>query len=118
MHFAIPVRQWLTGPLREWAQDILRPSTLQATMRLSRRTVAGYWEQLTRNMPGSPRTICAFVMLGAWASGTSRVAVTSPGWWGRMVRTTIRRRVALGTRSGSWLVAVWWRRSCPSQAAS
>ncbi len=43
--FSVPLAQWIRGPLREWAQDLLDPVTLRAQARLDYERVALLWEQ-------------------------------------------------------------------------
>jgi asparagine synthase (glutamine-hydrolysing) len=43
--FSIPLAQWLRGPLREWAADLLSESALKRSGLLSTEKVSSYWLQ-------------------------------------------------------------------------
>jgi asparagine synthase (glutamine-hydrolysing) len=43
--FAVPVGQWLRGPLRGWAEDLLSEQSLRAEGYLDARSVRSIWRQ-------------------------------------------------------------------------
>jgi asparagine synthase (glutamine-hydrolysing) len=45
MGFGVPIDQWLRGPLKEWAGDILNSSSLSGTGLLDRTPIAEKWAQ-------------------------------------------------------------------------
>jgi asparagine synthase (glutamine-hydrolysing) len=72
MGFAVPIGQWLRGPLREWAEELLRPSALAIEGLLDGNRVQGAWrEHLSgrRNLGEELWTIIAFE---AWARQRAR----------------------------------------------
>jgi asparagine synthase (glutamine-hydrolysing) len=67
MGFAVPIGPWLRGPLREWAEELLRPSALASEGLLDGKRVQVAWrEHLSgrRNLGEELWTIIAFE---AWA---------------------------------------------------
>jgi asparagine synthase (glutamine-hydrolysing) len=64
--FAVPIDQWLRGPLREWAEELLRPDILAANM-LEPQMIRAAWHQhldLRRNLQHPLWTV---LMLQAWS---------------------------------------------------
>ncbi|MBL4804690.1 MAG: asparagine synthase (glutamine-hydrolyzing) [Alphaproteobacteria bacterium] len=64
--FAIPVADWLRGPLREWAEDLLDERSLKQQGYLDAKTVRDTW---TRHLDGQGRNgeaLWAVLMFQAW----------------------------------------------------
>jgi asparagine synthase (glutamine-hydrolysing) len=45
MGFAVPIAEWLRGPLRDWAEDLLRRDALEATGHLDADLIRQRWDQ-------------------------------------------------------------------------
>jgi asparagine synthase (glutamine-hydrolysing) len=63
--FAIPVAQWLRGPLREWAEDLLSESRLRQEGILDSAVVRGVWKEHLDGYDWSQR-MWAVLMLESW----------------------------------------------------
>ena len=57
MGFGVPIDQWLRGPLKGWAEDLLSPSVLGATGLLKLGPIAEKWGN-TRRAPGTGNIFC------------------------------------------------------------
>lgn len=66
MGFSVPVRSWLTGPLRPWAEDLLSPSTLAELPMLDARAVRNEWALLCNGRSGNGLALWALLQLVAW----------------------------------------------------
>lgn len=53
--FAVPIAEWLRGPLRSWAQELLDPALLARQGLLDPRHVALAWAEHQRGLDRSPR---------------------------------------------------------------
>ena len=53
MGFGIPLAEWLRGPLRDWAEQLLDPSTLRSDGFFDEPTVTRLW---TQHKSGSTNT--------------------------------------------------------------
>ena len=66
MGFAVPVGEWLRGPLREWAEALLSSSRLRSEGYLDVRLVRDAWEQhLTGRVEQQP-LLWNVLMFQAW----------------------------------------------------
>ncbi len=65
MGFAVPVGEWLRGPLREWAEDLLAPAAIAADGILDPAPVARAWRA---HLDGADRTyrLWTVLMFRAW----------------------------------------------------
>jgi asparagine synthase (glutamine-hydrolysing) len=64
--FAIPIGQWLRGPLRDWAENLLSPSRLEAEGYLRPEPITRVWkEHLSGRFDHTPK-IWAVLMFQAW----------------------------------------------------
>jgi asparagine synthase (glutamine-hydrolysing) len=66
MGFSIPLADWLRGPLREWAEDLLSPSALNETGLLNSEIIRGLWIEHLAGRTNRPHQIWVILMLQAW----------------------------------------------------
>ena len=64
MGFSVPIDEWLRGPLREWARDLLWASDRRGW--LDATAVARAWRDLDDHRPRAGTAVWAAVMLQAW----------------------------------------------------
>jgi asparagine synthase (glutamine-hydrolysing) len=64
--FAVPVGQWLRGPLREWAEELLSPSVLAAVPALDPAPIRARWAQHLAGTHDWTGSIWGVLMLQAW----------------------------------------------------
>lgn len=78
--FAIPIAQWLRGPLRGWASDLLDPARLRADGLLDADKVSAMWRQ---HVGGSfDRSTCLWnvLMFQAWHCDARKGAPVRLSW--------------------------------------
>jgi asparagine synthase (glutamine-hydrolysing) len=71
--FGVPIEQWLRGPLRDWAEDLLAPGRLREQGFFAVDRVQGVWSQhINREKPGH-YLLWDILMFQAWLdnAGTS-----------------------------------------------
>jgi asparagine synthase (glutamine-hydrolysing) len=69
--FAVPVGQWMRGPLREWASDLLDEKRIQREGYFSPKLVQQLWDQhLSGNYDWTPR-LWAILMFQSWLDDKS-----------------------------------------------
>ena len=66
MGFSIPLADWLRGPLREWAEDLLSPAALGETGLLNSDVIRDLWTGHLANRINRPHQIWVILMLQAW----------------------------------------------------
>jgi asparagine synthase (glutamine-hydrolysing) len=66
MGFAVPVAEWLRGPLRDWAEDLLSTERLQREGFLDPAPVRGLWAQHLAGREGGDESLWALLMFEAW----------------------------------------------------
>jgi asparagine synthase (glutamine-hydrolysing) len=66
MGWTIPILQWLRGPLRPWAEDLLDPSHLEDGGLIRARPVRLAWERLLGGNESEGLRIWAVLMYQAW----------------------------------------------------
>ncbi len=64
--FSVPLRQWLRGPLADWAEALLEPSTIRAQGYLNPATVQSAWQAFKQGRAVSVDTLWTVLMFQAW----------------------------------------------------
>ncbi|MFL6763753.1 MAG: asparagine synthase (glutamine-hydrolyzing) [Sphingomicrobium sp.] len=64
--FAVPVGEWIKGPLREWAEDLLDPSLIHAEGWLDAALVQGRWREHLSGRRDSTPALWALLMFQSW----------------------------------------------------
>jgi asparagine synthase (glutamine-hydrolysing) len=64
--FEVPLAQWLRGPLRGWAQDLLNPATLAAQGYLDPVAVTRHWREHLSGERNWHRRLWPVIMFQAW----------------------------------------------------
>ena len=64
--FGIPVGQWIKGPLREWAEDLLDPGPMRAEGWFDPDPVARRWREHLTGKRDSTQALWAVLMFQAW----------------------------------------------------
>jgi asparagine synthase (glutamine-hydrolysing) len=72
--FAIPVGQWLRGPLRDWAEALLNPIRMQKEGYLRAEPVQTVWQQHLKGTHDHTAKIWAVLMFQAWLDSTGKDA--------------------------------------------
>ena len=66
MGFAIPLDEWLRGPLREWAEDLLQPASLAQLPMLNAKAVGAIWKNHVNGKGHYAQQLWAVLQLLAW----------------------------------------------------
>lgn len=66
MGFSVPVGEWLRGPLRGWADDLLSPASLRASGLLEPAPITRAWEQHRSGRFDWSNRLWSALMLEAW----------------------------------------------------
>ncbi|WP_290525573.1 asparagine synthase (glutamine-hydrolyzing) [Alcanivorax sp.] len=66
MGFAVPLDDWLRGPLREWAESLLTPSSLSSLPMLDAKAVKGLWQEHIAGRGHFAQQLWAVLQLLAW----------------------------------------------------
>jgi asparagine synthase (glutamine-hydrolysing) len=72
--FAIPVGQWLRGPLRPWAEELLAPARLAAEGYFAPAAVAARWRDHLSGRRDATPALWAVLMFQAWLAEQAPVA--------------------------------------------
>ena len=64
--FGVPVAQWLRGPLREWAEDLLSAENLQSDGLLNAQPIRYVWSRLQSGHDRFQEPIWGILMFQAW----------------------------------------------------
>ena len=68
--FAVPVGQWLRGPLRPWAESLLAPSVFQKQDYLNEKVVMSYWREHLRGREDYSAELWGILMFLGWLEQT------------------------------------------------
>jgi asparagine synthase (glutamine-hydrolysing) len=68
--FAVPVGQWLRGPLRPWAEALLQPSVFDKQDYLDRSVVNAYWHEHLKGREDYSAELWGILMFLAWLERT------------------------------------------------
>jgi asparagine synthase (glutamine-hydrolysing) len=66
MGFSVPIDEWLRGPLRSWAEQLIAPDRLAQEGLLEPAVVAGAWKSLLAGQRRSALGLWGVLMLQAW----------------------------------------------------
>jgi len=64
--FGIPVGEWIRGPLRPWAEELLDPVAMQSAGWFDTAAIRSRWEQHLSGQRDSTQAIWAILMFQAW----------------------------------------------------
>ena len=64
--FALPIGQWLRGPLREWAEALLSPSRLEAEGYFHPEPIRQRWAEHNSGRADHTASLWAVLMFQAW----------------------------------------------------
>jgi asparagine synthase (glutamine-hydrolysing) len=64
--FAVPLDQWLRGPLRDWAEDLLEPHRLQQDGLLEPGPILAAWHEHQSGRRNHQHRLWSVLMLQAW----------------------------------------------------
>jgi asparagine synthase (glutamine-hydrolysing) len=65
--FSVPLNQWLAGPLREWAEDLLSPAKVANEGLLNADAVQSLWQRHLSNREQNATGLWNILMLRAWS---------------------------------------------------
>ena len=68
MGFAVPIAEWLRGPLREWAEDLISPQALNKYGLLDPEPVQRVWQENLKGDSTRPLKLWSVLMLQAWCN--------------------------------------------------
>jgi asparagine synthase (glutamine-hydrolysing) len=66
MGFGVPIDQWLKGPLKSWAEDLLNPSSLRAAGLLKAKPIAEKWAEHQSGARNWQHFLWNVLMFQAW----------------------------------------------------
>jgi len=75
--FALPVGEWIKGPLRPWAEDLLNPEIIKSQGWFDADMIASRWRQHLSGQRDSTAAIWAILMFQSWLEAQSRQAPAS-----------------------------------------
>lgn len=64
--FAIPVGEWVKGPLRGWAEDLLNPNLIKSQGYLNSKKVAAVWSEHQQGRGNHQHRVWALLMFQSW----------------------------------------------------
>lgn len=66
MGFGVPIEQWLRGPLREWAENLLSPTRLKAESILNPHLIRKRWDEHINGKRNWQYSLWGVLMFQAW----------------------------------------------------
>ena len=76
--FALPLREWLRGPLRGWADDLLAPEEVRSQGVLDADRVASGWAAVRSGTADSPYGVWSLLMLQSWLAEVGESSGSDP----------------------------------------
>lgn len=76
--FDPPLADWLRGPLRSWADDLLSEGRLQAEGYLRHEPIRSRWQELLAGKPGREYSLWSVLMFQSWLDGVAQSRSGSP----------------------------------------
>ncbi|HEX8771315.1 MAG TPA: asparagine synthase (glutamine-hydrolyzing), partial [Acidimicrobiales bacterium] len=76
--FVVPIAEWLRGPLREWASELLSPSRLAVEGYLDVRAVQRCWSKHKAGLGNWDQQLWNVLMFESWLDAQGRGSVASP----------------------------------------
>jgi asparagine synthase (glutamine-hydrolysing) len=77
MGFAIPLAEWLRGPLRDWAEALLDEQRLRETGLVNAGRVRALWEEHIDGRRNHQHLLWDILMLEAWRERWEAPAITA-----------------------------------------
>jgi asparagine synthase (glutamine-hydrolysing) len=71
--FGVPIGDWLRGPLREWASDLLSPARLRAQAHLDAALVERTWKEHSSGARDNTLRVWTLLVFQAWLEAISAV---------------------------------------------
>jgi asparagine synthase (glutamine-hydrolysing) len=68
MGFGVPVNEWILGPLRDWAEDLVSEDRLRRDGLLNARLVRELWSRHVRHPAAEGDSMWQLLMLQSWLS--------------------------------------------------
>ena len=66
MGFGVPIENWLRGPLRDWAEELLDESVLRAQGYLNYQPIRQLWKEFLYGQGGKSHQLWTILMFQAW----------------------------------------------------
>ncbi|HEX3597852.1 MAG TPA: asparagine synthase-related protein, partial [Polyangiaceae bacterium] len=77
--FGIPVGDWVRGPLRDWAEDLLAPGRVRGLGLLDEDRISTLWKNHVEGRSNSASSVWTVLMFQAWlASQTAEPSAPRP----------------------------------------
>jgi len=70
--FAVPVAEWLRGPLHDWAADLIDPAQLKEQGYFDVKRVQRQWLQHTQNQQDCSFSLWGIISFQAWLQAWQR----------------------------------------------
>ena len=64
--FAVPLSDWLKGPLKSWANDLLSESSISSSGYFNFREINNLWEQHKLNIKDNSSKLWPIIMFQSW----------------------------------------------------
>jgi asparagine synthase (glutamine-hydrolysing) len=93
--FNVPIGAWLTGPLRDWARDLLDASRIRRDGILDAQAVETCWKEHLSGQGDRARELWAILMVQAWLDATRKL--NSPLSTRLLTLRQIARPVSVGS---------------------
>jgi asparagine synthase (glutamine-hydrolysing) len=74
--FGVPIGEWVRGPLREWAEDLLAPMRIRAQGLLDEERVAALWQSHLEGRTSAASGVWSVLMFQAWLATQSNDSST------------------------------------------